>query len=198
MTEVIIRNLLWVQVMHSNIHVQTGLRIIHRDAALLEVLSSTPHTVRNCLITRRHPAALDLRLLLLIPILLLILTKHSGNSFDSLLGVNLLILASRPSSFIKLTQSPTSHRVVSFTISLKPSFKLRDIVGVLLLWRMLGEGRLEIAPVHDYFSLILNLFSIILIDDVVVSLHRFNLRVRVDGSTFSLTESLIVRFTHFT
>jgi hypothetical protein len=109
MTEVIIGNLLWVQVMYSNIHVQTSLHIVLRNTALLEVISRTTHAVRNSLIPRRHPTALHLSPLLLIPILLLIFTEHSRNSLDSLLRVNLLIFPCRSACLIELAQSPTPH-----------------------------------------------------------------------------------------
>jgi len=179
--EIILRNLLWMQIMHSDVHVKTGLNIVFRNASFLEIISCASHTIRYGFIAGRHPTALHFSSFLLISIFFLVLTEHGGNSLDGLFRINLLVLPSRSATLIKLAHGSTSHgNILNLSAALKSSLKFGDIVSIFLLLRMLRHCGFEITTIHENIPLILNLFSVIFIDDVVIGLVWLHLGMRMN------------------
>ena len=88
MSEVIVRHSHWMQIVHSDVHVQTCLDIVLRLPLLLKLLRSSAHRVGQGLVLLRHPTSLHCCLLLLVTLLLLVFTEQSCDRFDSLLRVD--------------------------------------------------------------------------------------------------------------
>jgi hypothetical protein len=174
-SEIVLWDLFGVQVMHSNVHVKAGLNVVLGNATFLELLGCFSHTVGKGLITRRDPASLDFSSFLLISNFLLIFTEHRGDWLHSLLRINRLKMSSRFASLVEFTHSSASQRLVSSV--LEPSLVLRDIIGIFLSLRMLRKSRFEIRSIHENVPLVLNLFSVVSVDDMVVSLVGFDFRV---------------------
>ena len=93
-SEVVIRHTHRMQVMHTDVHVQTCLDIVLHLPHLLELLSCPTHRIGQSLVFLRNPTSLHSCLLLLISLLLLVLAEQSGDGFDCLLGVDLAMVAS--------------------------------------------------------------------------------------------------------
>lgn len=62
-----------------------------------------------------------------------------------------------------------------------PSLVLRGVIGVLLGWRMLWQGRLEIRAIHEHISLRFNFLRVVGIDNMIGSLRGFDFGVRMNG-----------------
>lgn len=86
MSEVIIRNVLWVDIMYAYVHVQTGLDVILRHTAILEHTHCLPSAEDQRLVLRRDPTSLHFGCLLLISVLLILPNECCG-VFDRLLRV---------------------------------------------------------------------------------------------------------------
>lgn len=78
-----ISNIFRMNVLNSNVHVQTSLNVIHRNVWFFEIVSSSSHTVRDCLVSGRQPWSLDLCDLFSVTCLFLQLTGHVCNGLYS-------------------------------------------------------------------------------------------------------------------
>ena len=112
MSEVIVRHSHWMQIVHSDVHVQTCLDIVLRLPLLLKLLRSSPHRVGQSLVLLRHPTSLHCCLLLLVTLLLLVFTEQSCDRFDSLLRVDLAMVSGRLLALAELRLCSVSDSVV--------------------------------------------------------------------------------------
>jgi hypothetical protein len=111
-SEVVVQHSHWMQVVHSDIHVQTCLDIVLWLPQLFKLLCSPAQRVGQSLVFLRHPASLHCCLLLLVSLFLLIFTEQSCNWFDSLLRVDLAMVASRLLTLTELRLRSISTAVV--------------------------------------------------------------------------------------
>ena len=112
MSEVIVRHSHWMQIVHSDVHVQTCLDIVLRLPLLLKLLRSSAHRVGQGLVLLRHPTSLHCCLLLLVTLLLLVFTEQSCDRFDSLLRVDLAMVSGRLLALAELRLCSVSDSVV--------------------------------------------------------------------------------------
>ncbi len=164
-----IPDILWMDILYPDVHVQTSLDIINRNVRFLEVIRSPAHTVRDRLITRRHPRALDLSDLLGIASFLFQLTCHVGDRLDSLLrsGVE------HACRFVRVVDCRCSSDsgVVALLLWRMEALVVDSlIIGEFLMFRMLDQCGLEIGFVVMHIPLILQLPYRLFIEQMILFL----------------------------
>ena len=95
MSEIVIWDCHWVQVMKTCVHVQTGLDVICWHSLLLEIFSCLALGIGNGLVFLRKPASLSRCFLFLVSFLLDVFTEHRGYGLDSLLVSHLSKIPSK-------------------------------------------------------------------------------------------------------
>jgi len=96
MTEEIVSHVFRVNIMNTNVHVQTCLNIIFGDDSFSELCTCFFCAINERLIFWRHPATLYLCCLLFICILLFILAHHCGQYLNNFFWILIIV----PSLFI--------------------------------------------------------------------------------------------------
>lgn len=162
MSEEIVRDVFGMDVLDSNVHVQTGLDVIYWNVRLLEIISCTSHAVRNGLVSGWHPTSLYLCHLFGIAKFFLQLSSHVSNRLHSLLG-NWIEISSRNVWWIDGRNRPDS----SIVILLEALLVNARVICIFFILRMLDQCWGKIWSIVVDWSLTIELLDCFFIQQMV-------------------------------
>ena len=135
MSEVVVWNTDWVQVVNSCIHVQTGLDIVSGYALFFELLGCSSMWVWNGFVFLWDPASLGWCFLFLVTLLFDVFAEHCGDGFYCLFESDLSVVSCWYLIFSELGLGSVSGWLL---FGRESSFVFWDIVCVFLYCWMLG------------------------------------------------------------
>lgn len=162
MSEEIIRDIFWVNVLDTDVHIQTCLNVVNWNVWFLEIVCSSSHAVGNCFISWRYPTSLDLCHFFCVSGFFLEFSSHVSNRLDSFLGRWVEISCRNVRRIYGWNCSDSSVIIV-----LEALFVGTGVISKLFMLRMLNQCWGKIGPVIVNISLTIEFLNSLFIQKMI-------------------------------